>query len=166
MTIIVATREFIAADSRLTDGEKTVTVGKIFKRKGGGLFASAGDSRRTHHFDHALRDGKEPSALEVLENEDFEAVLLKADKSLVFYDSNFASFPVGENTLTLGCAAKVARSWLLNGADPITAIRRAIEVDPGCGWPITVAYLDGRVDVIDENGDVEHVNLKRKKGKT
>jgi hypothetical protein len=152
MTIIVATRDFIAADSRLSfgDDDASLTVGKIFKRRGGGLFATAGDSRLTNAFEEAMKAGRRPKPLEVLEDECFEAVLLTPQRELICYDVNFAPFPFGEAWLALGGPRQVARSWLMNGADPVGAIRRCIEVDRGCGFPILIAHLDGSHELIEQ----------------
>ena len=164
MTIGIATRKFVAADSRLSFGttDAPLTVGKIFTRRGGGLFVTAGDSRRTRHFEVAMKSGKEPKELEILEDESFEAAVLMPDSELIVYDTNFAPFPVGEDCIVIGSGCTVARSWMLNGADEITAIRRCIEVDTGCGYPIVVAYLNGRVDLIDENGNVTPAKKARR----
>lgn len=164
MTIIVATREFIAADSRLSiEGGETATIGKIFKRRGGGLFATAGDSRRTHHFEKAMKKGREPDELDLLENEDFDAILLLPDRSLVRFDTNFAPFPVGESWVAVGAPSQVVRSWIINRADPVTALRRAIEVDSGCGYPITIAYLSGRIELMDHDGKITVVASGKRK---
>lgn len=165
MTIIVATRDFIAADSKLsrTGGGSSLTVGKIFRRKGGGLFATAGDCRRTYHFEKSMRRAREPEPLECLEDEDFEAVVLLPDKRLIFYDSDYSPAPVAEESVAIGGPVQVVRSWMLHDTPPILALQRAIEVDSGCGYPITVAYLDGRTDLIDEAGNVTHVTGKKKR---
>lgn len=150
MTIIIATREFIATDSRLVDDNNPLTVGKIFKKRGGGLFATAGDSRRTHAFEKALKSGKAPPDLEILEDENFEAVLLTPKGELHVFDSNFAGFQVAEPWVVCGSGHLVAKSWMINGADVVTAIRRVIQVDKNCGYPIVVVPLKGKPQIIQE----------------
>lgn len=166
MTIIVATREFIAADSLLgsTDaGDSTLTVVKVMRRRGGGLFATCGDSRRTHHFEKAVCGGREPAPLDLLEDEDFAAVLLMPDKGLVYFDTNFAPFPFGEDWLAIGCAQQLARSWMKHGEAQnlrdraVTAIARSIEEDKRCGFPILVSRLDGASELIFEDGQVQKI---------
>lgn len=157
MTICFANREFIATDSRLSfepGSAKPLTVGKIFKRKGGGIFTTAGDCRRTSHLERALSRGCRPDPLEVLEGEDSDGLLLMPGGELIFFDTDFGSFPVGDEYVVIGAPVAVVESWLLHGADPITAIKRAIEVDPSCGYPIQVAYPDGRFELVDEDGTV------------
>lgn len=146
MTIAIVTPTMIVADSRLSNGIGTrpLTVGKVFPRKGGGLFVTTGDSRRTAHFEKAMIAGKDPEPLEVLEDEDFDAALLKADGTIVYYDSNFSPFPVAERWLSIGGPELVADSWMQHGADAILAVARCIEVHNGCGYPIQVVPLKGK----------------------
>lgn len=150
MTIIVATCDRLVADSRLVGGEGCYhTVCKIFRRKKDrALFATAGDSRLTDRFERALRAGKEPAPPDAESEEEFEAAILARD-GLILVDSNFAHFQVSEGVVILGAAWKVAKSWILNGATPEDAVRRVIEVDEGCGFPIVVAHIDGRVEVLE-----------------
>ena len=79
MTIAIVVADMIVADSRLCGaiGQRPLTVGKIFHRKGGGIFTTAGDSRRTAHFEKAFSVGKDPDPLEVQDDESFDAALLK-----------------------------------------------------------------------------------------
>lgn len=150
MTIIVATRDRIVADSRLVGGDNCYnTVCKIFRRRRDrALFATAGDSRLTDAFERAHRAGKIPEALEAREDEDFEGVILSKDR-LELVDKNFASFDVGEHYVILGSSWMVAKSWILNNATPEDAVRRVIEVDAHCGFPIVVAPLHGPVSILE-----------------
>lgn len=152
MTVALILRDRILADSRLNDENQPLTVGKIFKRKGGGLFVTAGDSRLTYSFERAMCRGKEPVAVDYEDDEDdeeFDGALLTKDRAIVVYDKNFAPFLVSEPWVALGSAYDVVRSWMLHDADPVDAMRRAIEVDRQCGFPIVVAHLDGRFEIIE-----------------
>lgn len=146
MTIAIVSSEMIVADSRLCGGigERPLTVGKIFHRKGGGIFTTTGDSRRTAHFEKAMSAGKEPEPLEVQEDESFDGVLLKPDGKIVYFDLNFAAFPVSEKWIAVGGPELVASSWMMNNATPIQAVARCIEVHNGCGYPIQVVPLKGK----------------------
>ena len=63
MTTIATDRKCISADSMLTWGTNTYTVGKIFRRKDGALFATAGDTYLTDAFEKAMM-GNPGSTLE------------------------------------------------------------------------------------------------------
>lgn len=157
MTIIVATRDRVVADSRLsyTDGTGLpVTIGKVFKRRGGGLFATAGDCRRTYHFEKAMRRGRDPQSLDCLEDEECDAVVLMPDGTLVTYDTDFCPAPIAEPWCVIGGPVQVAQSWLLHDASPEVAIARCIEVDQGCGYPIQIAHLDGHFELLFEDGTI------------
>ena len=161
MTIIVATRDRVVADSRLSykDGSGLpVTIGKVFKRKGGGLFATAGDCRRTYHFEKAMRRGKDPEGLDCLEDESCDAVLLLPDGTLIMYDTDYCPTPIAEPWAVIGGPVQVAESWLMHGATPEDAIARCIQVDFGCGFPIQVARLDGSFELVWESGEVTRVD--------
>lgn len=146
MTIAIVLPTMIVADSRLSLGVGTrpLTVGKIFHRKGGGLFVTTGDSRRTSHFERAMVRGREPEPLEELEGESFDGALLRPDGTIVYYDVSFAPFPVAEPWISLGGPELVADSWMRHGADPILAVARCIEIHDGCGYPIQVMPLKGK----------------------
>jgi hypothetical protein len=51
MTVIVATRDRMVSDSRLSFGDTHYNVGKIFRLPDGGLMATAGDGRLTYQFE-------------------------------------------------------------------------------------------------------------------
>lgn len=146
MTIAIVLADMIVADSRLCGGigERPLTVGKIFHRKGGGIFTTTGDSRRTAHFEKAMVAGKDPEPLDVSDDESFNAALLKPDGSIIYYDLNFAAFPVSEKWVSMGGPELVADSWMMNGASAIQAVARCIEVHTGCGYPIQVVPLKGK----------------------
>lgn len=146
MSIGIVLPDRIVADSRLSSGVGTrpLTVGKIFHRKGGGLFVTTGDSRRTAHFERAMTQGKEPELLEELDGESFDGALLKADGTIVYYDSSFSPFPVSEKWLSVGGPELVADSWMMHCGDPVLAVAKCIEVHNGCGWPIQVVPLKGK----------------------
>lgn len=152
MTIAIVLSDMIVADSRLSNGIGTrpLTVGKIFRRRGGGLFVTTGDSRRTAHFEKAMVEGIDPEPLDQLEEESFDGALLKPDGSIVYFDASFAPFPIAEQWLAIGGPELVADSWMRHGpgATPkeraLLAVARCIEVHNGCGYPIQVVPLKGK----------------------
>lgn len=150
MTVALVLRDRILADSRVNDENQPLTVGKIFKRRDGSLFVTAGDSRLTYPFERALIKGKQPEPVDSEDDEGFDGVLLTKKKEIIVYDKNFAPFPVSEPWVAIGSGYNVVRSWLKNGADPITAMRRAIQVDKDCGYPIQIAFLNGKTQTVNE----------------
>lgn len=150
MTIAIVLPDRIVADSRLSGGigERPLTVGKIFRRKGGGLFVTTGDSHRTAAFELAMSAGKDPGVL-TEEGEGFDGALLRPDGSIVYYDASFARFPIAENWLALGGPELVANSWMAHlpgelAERAVVAVARCIEVHDGCGYPIQVVPLTGK----------------------
>lgn len=152
MTIAIVLPDMIVADSRLSNGIGTrpLTVGKIFRRKGGGLFVTTGDSRRTSHFEKAMVTGREPEPLDESSGECFDGALLKPDGSIVYYDCSFSAFPISEGWLAIGGPELVADSWMRHGEGEtpkdraLLAVSRCIEVHNGCGYPIQVVPLKGK----------------------
>lgn len=150
MTVAIVLPDRIVADSRLTGGvgEIPLTVGKVFKRKGGGIFATAGDSYRTAAFERALSAGLEPTVA-TEEGEGFSGALLKPDGSMLYYDASFAPFPIAKQWLCIGGPELVAESWMLHlpgslAERALVAVARCIEVHNGCGYPIQVVPLKGK----------------------
>lgn len=149
MTVALVMRDRILADSRLSDENQDLTVGKIFRRRDGGLIVSAGDSKLTHPFETAMARGRVPAPIDY-DEELFDGVLLTKAREIVVYDRNFAPFKVSEPWVAIGSGYNVVRSWLKNGADPVTAVRRAIEVDKECGYPIQIVHLNGKTETVNQ----------------
>lgn len=145
MTIIVATRDRIVSDSRLSYGDAHYTVGKIFRCPDGSLLATAGDDRLTHPFEKAYASGEVPEPLEVGEDEHFEGVILKPDGALTLHTASYSPYPVGDEHVVLGndTAVGAATYILKHGGSPEEAVAGAIEVDPSCGGRIVTVMLHG-----------------------
>jgi hypothetical protein len=143
MTIIVATRDRMVSDSRLSFGDSNYEVGKIFRLPGGGLMATAGDGRFTYQFERAFMAGEEPEAVEGKDDEDFEGVILHPDGTLILYDKAYSPNPVGNPYIVIGGgqATGAALTWLKHDESPEVAVARAIEVDTSCGGPVVTVML-------------------------
>lgn len=144
MTIIVASRDRIVSDSRLTAGDIYYDIGKIFRLKDGSLLATAGDDRLTYAFEKAFCAGVEPEAMEKEEDEEFEGVILNPRGDLILYTGpSFSPYGVANSHVVLGnpTAVGAARTWLKHNATPEEAVARAIEIDPTCGGRIVTVML-------------------------
>jgi hypothetical protein len=143
MTVIVATRDRMVSDSRLSFGDTHYNVGKIFRLPDGGLLATAGDGRLTYPFEKAFLAGEEPEPIEAEDDEDFEGVILSPEGVLTLYDKAYSPNPVGNPHIVIGGgqATGAALSWLKHNATPEEAVARAIEVDTSCGSPVVTVML-------------------------
>lgn len=147
MTIIVASRDRIVSDSRLTSGDVYYTVGKIFRLSDGGLLASAGDDRLTYAFEKAYLAGEEPEPIDPGDGEhQFEGVILRPSEPptlTLFTGPSFSPYPVGDEHVVLGnwMGVGAARYCLKHGRSPEEAVAAAIEVDPACGGQIVTVML-------------------------
>lgn len=160
MTIAIVLPDRIIADSRLSGGvgERPLTVGKVFRRKGGGLFVTTGDSHRTAAFERAMSAGQAPAVLQE-DGEGFDGAVLQPDGRIVYYDASFAPFPIAETWLALGGPELVANSWMAHlpgelSERAVLAVARCIEVHDGCGYPIQVVPLKGKPYQIEGPGAV------------
>lgn len=143
MTIIVATRDRMVSDSRLSYGESHYEVGKIFRLKDGSLMATAGDGRLTYTFEKACLIGIEPELPERQDDEEFEGVVLKPDGTLTLYDDAYSPNVVGNPFVVIGSSqAAGAAIWRLkHDASPEEAVAAGIEVDNSCGGRIVTVML-------------------------
>lgn len=143
MTIVVATRDRMVSDSRLSFGDTNYEVGKIFRMPDGGLLATAGDGKLTYPFEKCFLVGKEPDPVEAEDDQDFEGVILRPDGVLILYDKAYSPNALGNPYVAIGGgqATGAALSWLKHGATPEEAVARAIEVDTGCGGPVVTVML-------------------------
>lgn len=147
MTVALILKDRIVSDSRLNWGDTHHTVGKIFRRKDGALFTTAGDSRLTYSFERQMMAGDSPEPPEFRENadEEFEGVVLLPNGQIVTYDENFSPSNIAEDFTAIGSGGDVARSWLLAGLDPEKCIEKVFEVRNDCGPPVvTVMLRDGK----------------------
>lgn len=144
MTVALVLPDRIVSDSRMP-GPPHMTVGKIFRHPCGGLFVTAGNTRLTYQFEKAMQAGGDPEPMEVLEDEEFEAILLLPDARIVTYDENFTPAFIGESWATIGSGGELARSWWMHAKQyqltPEDCIDRVFEVRDDCGPPVVTVML-------------------------
>ncbi len=136
VTTIVATRRAMYSDSQLNTGDVAIPVIKLFRIPGGGLLGTAGDSRLTELFERAMRAGQRPEIPDAGEDEYFQGVLVDRT-GLYYFDKFFARYQVhNADFVCIGSGGMVAKSWMLAGATPEEAMKKAMQVDPQTGGAV------------------------------
>jgi hypothetical protein len=138
MTTIVACpkRKVIVCDSIVSDGDQKWIEAKVFRIRGG-LYATAGEAADGESFLAWIRKGKRGKKPKVEDN--FDALAL-TEKGLFQYDAHLIPTQRTEPT-GIGTGGSCAKTAMLVGADIVTAVEAACQVDALSEGPVVVHRL-------------------------
>lgn len=136
MTTIVANREKIVADSKVTDDrhDRHYMAPKIVEHKGD-LIACAGDNDNIELFLKWYKSRRKRPKIKP--GTDFDALVIRNGR-LYVYDNAFACDEVRNEFWAIGSGAEAALGALHAGADLERAVEIACRVDNSSGLPIQV----------------------------
>lgn len=144
MTTIVATRELIASDSMVSIAHKDIWYPAIKIVRGPGLVAGAcgdaGDCSRFLKWAAAGFKGTAPKWLETGDDQVL-ALVVKLDGIYAWSAGDPEPERIEADYFACGSGGKPARVALKYGADPVQAVRDAIEVDLWSGGEVQVLRL-------------------------
>ena len=134
MTTIVADARtrIMVSDSRWSDGAQAGAARKVYRIRGDlvGFAGGLGQLRELRAWFQGGRVGKPPAG-------DATALILRGGK--IFHWSNTdGECEERSPYFAIGTGADAARGALMAGADAVTAVRVAKEIDPGTGGRIRI----------------------------
>jgi hypothetical protein len=138
MTVIVANRELMAADSLLTGGGAPVRTRKIF-RVHGHLFGVCGHWEDCQRFLQFLRSGGKDRPK--FTDEDTFCALELHPKGLNYWSSACIPTPLDDTFYAIGSGAPAALGAMEMGASPRKAVEVACKYEEHCGPPVRTAKL-------------------------
>lgn len=138
MTIIVASRVGMWADSKVTKGETSYRAEKIIRHKGE-LVGSAGGNE---HIERFLRwyQGKRDKPMEPMQEAEFEVVVVSQDGIYVYNNCSLRE-KVLDAYYFAGAGDAAAEAAIRAGADPRRAVEIACSVVNSCGLPVQEELL-------------------------
>lgn len=141
MTTIAASRSCMAADQRVTDGNRRFR-GKKIRRIGDAVVGCAGDSASIAKFMRWLEDGAQDDPPKFAKDAELEAIVL-TPAGIFAYGSDCIAEEVLDPFYAVGTGAEAALGAMHMGADPQRAVEVAALVDNSTGGPIDVIALYG-----------------------
>jgi hypothetical protein len=139
MTTVIASREWVAADSLITS-DVLVTVDKLIRHPGR-LFSGAGEWVDVLRLVEAIVSGAD--AVELNERDALEVVEVNAD-GVFLWDAALVRVPVLDETIALGSGAAYALGAIDAGADVMEALAIAARRDPATRGPFRLLMLNGQ----------------------
>jgi len=150
MTVIVANRELMVSDSRVTIEHKgfTYPATKIVRcgERLVGASGNGGDCTRFLRWAEKDFKGAEPKWTEAQGSED-SVIGMVLDKTGIYLWNTGDPEPelVNADAWAIGSGGKAARAAMKLGLDPIKAAEMACEIDDfWCGPPLQIHRLDGK----------------------
>ena len=142
MTTIATNRKTMVSDSKVNVETKTedrqYSATKIFECNGE-LIGCAGDNKYIELFTKWYGSKKKKP---VFPNDiDFEALILRKDGSIVYYDDALACDVIKQDFFAIGSGGNAARAAMIMGANPQEAVAIACQVDPHSAPPFQVLEL-------------------------
>lgn len=145
MTTIVANRELIASDSQVTIEHKGLWYPASKLIRGPGLVAGAsgdgGDCSRFLKWASAGFKGAAPKWNDTASEDQVLAIVVREDGIYAWSVGDPEPELINAEYWACGSGAKAALVAMKYGADPVQAIKDAIEVDPWSGGAIQVLRL-------------------------
>lgn len=139
MTTIVATRDRMVCDSKVTHGDTAYHGLKVFRIKGA-LVGTAGDTSELGQFIEWFKKGAKPGSAPKIENPSFDVLVL--DKSgLRIYSGSFHADPVTDQHYAIGTGAYAALAAIHCGKTPEEAVEIACRIDVNSGPPVQTHML-------------------------
>lgn len=135
MTTVVASREWIAADSMI-GSEPPVSTEKIV-RKDGRLFSGAGQWTDVLQVIDYLCGGDEPD----LQERDAVDVVMVADDGIWVCNGALVKFRVTDERIAIGSGSAYATGAMDAGADVLRALEIAAQRDPATRGPFRLVRL-------------------------
>lgn len=139
MTVVVATRELMVADTLCCHGNVRSTSHKIHRISHNEIVGVAGDFSSGLKFVEWYRT-KEPADFSDLS---FDALVLN-ESGLFHYDNNLIPMPIMEPFYAIGSGADFAIAALDLGKSPVDAVKLACKWDISCGLPYQIKVLYDR----------------------
>jgi len=133
MTILIASRTGILADSKVTTGSVSYRTNKILRYKGE-LIGLAGDHRGLEKFLRWYK-GRRGKMFDTSDDEAFEVVVVNKRGMWVYINCTLPEQPHGDYYYA-GAGDAAAEAAMLAGASPRRAIEIACQVINSCGLPI------------------------------
>lgn len=143
MTTIAYRNGVLAGDTRVTSDD-TILPGwerKVFRLPDGGLFASADDVEGGELLLRAMRKGHPPPRLP--ENEHVDAILIKPDGKMFFYEGNIW-IRYRAPYCAIGTGRPYALGAMARGASAIDAVRIGMKFDAHSGGRVQSLRLKRR----------------------
>lgn len=134
MTTIVATRDMIAGDTKLS-GDINSHATKVFKHRGA-VVGIAGTYAFCMDFVKWWKAGADSD--NVPDMEEVDAIVLTTDGRLLCFNHHNTFFEINDDFTAIGSGAAAALGALHAGATPQQAIKIAGKIDPGTGGKPTI----------------------------
>lgn len=139
MTTIAVSRNQMAADQRVTDGNRRFR-GKKIRRIGGAVVGCAGDGASIAKFIRWLEEGQQDDPPKFAKDAELEAIVL-TPAGIFAYGTDCVPEEVLDPFYACGTGAEAALGAMHMGADPRRAVEVAALVDNSTGGPIDVIDL-------------------------
>jgi hypothetical protein len=133
MTTAAIAEGVVAVDTQLTGGNYSVRCTKLVRLPDGGVAVACGLWRAGWPGLKWLADGEKGDAPDI---EGAQIAIVRPDGSIWLAEETFPAYPIMERTYALGCGADLARMAMAEGADPVTAVAKACELDANSSAPI------------------------------
>ena len=133
MTTIAISDGVVAVDTQATGGNYVVRVSKLVRLPDGGVAVGCGNFKDAWAGLKWLADGATGETPEI---EGAEIAIVRPDGQILVAEGRFPAYPILDRTYAMGCGADMARLAMAEGADPVTAVARACELDAMSSAPI------------------------------
>jgi ATP-dependent protease HslVU (ClpYQ) peptidase subunit len=139
MTTIAANKKCMAADRKVTDGDRVFKTHKI-RRIGDAIVGGAGTSSAIAKFFRWMESGKQDSPPKLDKDDELEALVL-TPAGLFTYGNDFTPDEVLDPFYAIGSGAHAALAAMHMKATPKRAVEIACKVDNSTDGPVDVLML-------------------------
>jgi ATP-dependent protease HslVU (ClpYQ) peptidase subunit len=139
MTTIAANKRSMAADQKVTDGDRNFRNHKL-RRIGSAVVGAGGDGPSIARFFRWIEFGRQDEPPKLGKDDELEALVLTAD-GLFVYGRDCVPEEVLDDFYAIGTGAQAALSAMHMGATPKRAVEIACRVDNNTGGPVDVLGL-------------------------
>lgn len=139
MTTIAASRNSMAADQQVTDGDRRFRTHKI-RRVGEAVVGAAGTGPAIAKFMRWLEDGKQDDPPKLGKDDELEAIVL-TPAGLFVYDESCTCEEILDDFYAVGTGAMAAIAAMHMGATPERAVEVAALVDNNTDGPFDVLTI-------------------------
>ena len=139
MTTIAANKRSMAADQKVTDGDRNFRNHKL-RRIGEAIVGCGGDGPSIAKFFRWVEQGKQDDPPKLGKDDELEALVLTAS-GLFVYGRDCVPEEILDEFYAIGTGAMAALSAMHMGATPRRAVEIACLVDNNTGGPVDVMAL-------------------------
>lgn len=144
MTVIVANRELMASDSRVTAEDGFFyTAPKIFVAKDGSIVGAAGDAGDCSRFVEWAVGGFRAAKPKFGEDA-VEAIVLRKDGLYYFQPDYPAPERINDPYIAIGIGGQAGMIAMKHLSDPVAAVEEVFSVNHLCGPPVQVLRLSDK----------------------